>query len=109
MNNKLTYLKLQNWINEKFKELEIFDYEVFKVERTYYTSDAYESGAAKLNIWFKDIASNALPDPFNKSHFLCFYSLKELNEYLSNGQGLFLTFRDSRDCSLNNMEIGIIK
>lgn len=86
---RITAKKLIDWCNKEFERLEIKNYKVTDIFRTHYRLDDYECGACKLIVKFKDIN---LPDEhiINKGSFLCFYSMKEYEQYLKDGYQLYL-------------------
>ena len=51
---RLTYKKLIIWLNNKFQELEIKNYVVTDIARTYYSQNDYECGACRLMIYFEN-------------------------------------------------------
>jgi hypothetical protein len=101
---KLTYKYLILFINEQFKKFGIVDYEVTQIWRTYYRRDEYEAGASKMQIIFKN---NTLPTNHfaNFGHFMCFYSLRELEQQLKNGYELYLKF--DRFHILSNLQLDV--
>lgn len=104
---RLTVKKLINWLNEKFTQLQINEYEVIDIHRTYFNQNDYEGGACRLVITFKN---KKLSDdsPFSKGSFYCFYRIKELQWFLENGYELFL-LDNSRIGILSNFELDVRK
>ena len=84
---RITRKYLINWINEKFKELEIFEYEVYDVQPTGFSNQQIEGGAASLAIQFKTKDDNSY---FSKSTFYCFYRIKDLQKHIDEGWELWL-------------------
>lgn len=103
---RVTSKYLIKWVNDKFKELEINEYECCEVIRTHFTSDQYESGACFLYIKIREVENH---DICNK--FLCFYPMYSLQYYLDNGYELFLDFSKQRTIfiSLTDIEINVRK
>lgn len=83
---RVTRNYIKDWVNEKFKQLEILDFECYAVERTYFTQDQYESGACHLHINCKSISRDL------RVTFLCFYSIWYLQKEVNNGYELYLKF-----------------
>ncbi len=77
---------LKDWVNEKFKQLEISTYICIDVDRTYFRSHDYEAGACNLHIICKHVASE------RTFVFLCFYSISYLQRELNDGYELWLKF-----------------
>lgn len=105
---RLTANKLKDWVNEKFKELEIVNYECTEIQRTFYTQDQYEAGACRLNILFKD-RTLAVDHVANRHYFHCFYSLGYLQKAINNGYEMYLTYQFNAAHILNNLEIEVRK
>lgn len=103
---RLTSKKLIKWINEKFIELGINNYEVTSISRTRFNINDYESGACRLLIHFKD--RNYDYCLFNNKSFLCFYKISELEWYLKNGYNLFIK-DNSRQGFLTHFELDVCK
>lgn len=101
---RITAKYLQDWVNKKFEHLEITEYECYLVERTYFTTDQYESGATALYI---KIRSKGSDNPYLTGTMFCFYSMRTLTEYINNGYELFIKFK--RNASLNEAELDIRK
>ena len=104
---RLTSKKIIAWLNEKFNELGINDYEVTHILRTHFTQNDYECGACRLLIYFKN---KTLPDNhiLNNSSFLCFYKISELEWYIRNGYTLWLK-DNSRQGYLKHFELDVQK
>jgi hypothetical protein len=104
---RLTSKKLVKWLNEKFIELEIKNYEVTSILRTHFNQNDYECGACRLLIYFKD---KTLPDDhfLNNNNFMCFYKISELEWYLQNGYRLWLK-DNSRQGYLKHFELDVQK
>lgn len=85
---RLTKKKFISLLNEKFKELEIFGYEVIDLYSTRLRSDDYEAGAAKIVVTFQNI------DTKSTGHFFASYSLKEYEKYLNDGYEIVITFKN---------------
>jgi hypothetical protein len=104
---RLTYKKLIIWLNEKFKKLEIKNYVVTEIARTYYTMNDYECGACKLMIYFenKQLDKSHI---LHKSYFMCFYTIGQLQWFLENGYELCLTDKN-RDGIIKNFELDVRK
>ena len=95
---RITLKLLKDWVNWKFKQLQIKGYECVEVYRTYYTSDQYESGACKLRIKIKS----------NTNHFTffnCYYSITEIKDHLL--QGFELWLNPNKGYSINNFELDL--
>jgi hypothetical protein len=98
----MRYSDLVNWVNKEFERFEIYDYEAISAERTYHSQDAIEGGACRMLIFFKHKEFNG----FN-NYFLCFYTLKQLNEHLKSGYEMYLNF--DRNLILTNATIELRK
>lgn len=101
---RLTKAKLIKWINAKFKDYEIDDYEVYDIEQTRFRAQDYEAGAAALYIRFRNINDHNKMDLF-----LCTFKIKELEWYVNNGYELKLDFNQRKIFSLNNLELDVKK
>ena len=77
---------ISTYVNRELKELGI-KMQVDEVYRTRYTPQQYEEGASKINIRLLHINN---PSHLLATTVLCFYSMKELTEYLNNGYQLRL-------------------
>jgi len=99
---RITLKYIQQWLNDKFIELEITEYEIFSVERTHYREYDYEGGAARLVIGFRN-----KEDYRYFGYFNCFYSLRDIEQHLKNGYELHLKF--DRFGILSNCELDIRK
>lgn len=77
---------IKNWVNEKFKQLEIFNYECYEVNRTHFNQNDYECGACCLYIHCRHIESG------NATTFLCFYPIWYIQQEINNGLELWLKF-----------------
>ena len=104
---RLTSKKLVNWLNEKFLELGIKDYEVTQISRTHFNQNDYECGACRLLIHFKDKTLND-DHILNNRHFMCFYRISELEWYIKNGYKLWLK-DNSRQGYLTQFELDVQK
>lgn len=67
-------------MNQKFKELEINDYEVYDVVPTKFSADLLEGGACCLYIRFKKIGEPL--SHTNHGTFFSFYRMKDIDFYL---------------------------
>jgi len=97
---RLTKKKFISLLNEKFKELEIFGYEVIDLYSTRLRSDDYEAGAAKIVVTFQNIATKST------GYFYGSYSLKEYEEYLNNGYKIIFTFKNHLQI-LSNIDVDV--
>lgn len=102
---RFTNKKLIEWINNKFLDLEINEWEVFEIVNTRFRSHDYEGGACKLIIHFRHKTEESI---LSNSQFLSFYSIGELEDYCKNGYDLCLTF-GRRVYTLNNLELDLKK
>ena len=86
---RLTAKKIIVWLNTEFNRLNISKYEVYAIERTFYSQSDYEAGACRLVIKFKN---KNVDDDSIISHgtFNCYYRIMELQWYINNGYELFL-------------------
>ncbi len=106
---RVTRKYLINWINEKFKELEIFEYEVYDVEPTRFTGHLLEGGAACLFIRFRRIGDHSI---FASGNFYSFYRIYDIQNFLKNGYELWLNPNMGRygaPSPLNNWELDVRK
>ena len=102
---RVTGKYLTDWCNAKFKELEINDYVVTNVVSTKFSSDQIQGGACRLYILFKPIHY----EPIHQSIFLCFYSMKEIQDYI-NGKKYGkneLYIKLGRNFSMTELELDI--
>jgi hypothetical protein len=107
LSGRLTANKLVQWCNEQFKKFEIKNYEVTEISRTHFNQDAYENGACRLLVRFRD---KTMPEGshFSTGYFMCFYRLSEYQEYLNMGYSLYL--KDTSHFGLlKDMEIEVRK
>ena len=104
---RLTYKKLIVWLNIKFQELEIKNYVVTEIARTYYSQNDYECGACRLMIYFENKQLEKL-HILHKSNFMCFYTVSQLQWFLENGYELCLTDKN-RDGLIKNFELDVRK
>lgn len=106
LSGKLTKKKLIDWCNHKFTELENKDFEVYAIDNTRYTEREYESGAAFLNVRFRHKKDHSIDD-----FFLCFYRIKDYQEYLNNGYSLIFKFQNERGRMnlIQDLTIDVIK
>lgn len=97
---RITSKVLVEWLNWKFKELEINNYFVTEVVRTHFNIDQIEGGAARLYIRFKGVGDNSIG-----GYFLCFYTLKEIQSEIAKGCKLYLKI--GRFETLSNIELDL--
>lgn len=106
---RLTAKKLVEWLNKKFEQLDITEYEIIDVKRTYYTSDQYEGGACKQHIYFKNKGQN-IEHPSDLGTMMCFYNLKELEYYINNGWEMYFRVRNkfgNRFLIISDLELDV--
>lgn len=101
---RLTKAKLIKWINYEFQRVGIKEYEVYAIEQTRYRSVEYEAGAAFLHIRFRSITNHD-----HTGLFLCFYKIKQLEDYLKNGYSLTLQLDWRKGLTLTNLELEVCK
>lgn len=103
---RLTAKRLIEWVNEEFHKLGSSEIQVYEIERTHYTPDQYESGACRLHIRFRN---TSIPDGnlFASASFMCFFSIRELEEYIKAGYELFL--KSDRLGLYTNFELDVRK
>ena len=106
LSGRLTTKKLVKWVNEQFKNFEL-KYEVTEISRTHFNTDAYEGGACRLLVKFRNI-NMEVGSMCSTGYFMCFYKISEYEEYLKNGYELYLRDK-SRFGILNNFEIEVRK
>jgi len=104
---RLTAKKLVAWCNEQFSKLEIHNYEVIEITRSYFSSDHYENGACRLYVKFRDKRME-LGNMCSTGHFLCFYRLSEYQDYINQGYELYLK-DNGRFGSLKDFDIEVRK
>jgi len=108
---RVTKKTIIEWMNKKFDELEMFNFRVYDVERTRFTSDQYEGGAAKLYIRVRD--TNFPIDSYhNSTTLLCSYSMGELQDHLNHGFDLVLKCNwrhGTSSFSLSHLELELSK
>ncbi len=103
----LTYKTFVDFVNQEFKRLEINDFEAYKAERTYHRRGDYEAGACKMLVWFKPTGEDEDKVKI-KHYFMCFYFLKEYNEYRKKGYTLYLKFgNNSRFKLIKEVEVEV--
>lgn len=106
---RITRKYLINWINNKFKELEIVEYEVYDVEPTRFSSEQLQGGAASLFIRFKRKNDDSI---MSKGLFYSFYRIKDLQDHINNGWELYLNPNMGRygiPSPLNDWELDLRK
>lgn len=106
---RITRKYLINWINNKFKELEIFEYEVYDVEPTRFSGHLLEGGAACLFIRFKRKGDGSF---MAKGTFYSFYRIYDIQKHIENGWELWLNPNMGRygtPSPLNNWELDLRK
>lgn len=94
-----------SFLNQKFKELEINEYEVYDVVPTKFSADVIEGGACCLYIRFKKIGEPL--SHTNNGTFFSFYRMKDIDFYLKNGYEMFL--KSDRIGAISNFELDIRK
>lgn len=77
---------IKDWVNEKFKQLEIFDFECYEVSRTYFNQNDYECGACHLQIRCKRVETG------ESTTFFCFYPIWYIQKEINDGLELWLKF-----------------
>ena len=104
---RLTTAKLIDWVNFKFKELEILNFECYAISRTFFSQNDYECGACKLVIQYrnKSVDEKSL---ISTGTFVCYYRIKELEWFLKNGYELCLK-DNSRFGFISNFELDVRK
>jgi len=96
---RVTYKYLIKWCNDEFKRLEILDYEVVNVERTFHNQDAIEAGACRLIITFQHIETK------KSGYFLSFYTIGQIQRELKEGRKLHLKFDRSYILTKTELEV----
>ena len=104
--SRMTSKTFLHFINSEFKRLEMPEFEAFEVNRTRFRMSEYEAGACKLIVRIRD--KRFKDNELNRTSLLCFYSLKEYEEYLKSGYKMYLKFND-RNYMLNEAEIDVKK
>ena len=105
LSGRLTAKKLVNWCNEQFKKFEIHNYLVTEISRTHFNKDAYEGGACRLLVKYKNVKNEEL---HNYGYFMCFYTISEYQDYINAGYELCLK-NNNRFGLLNDLEINVRK
>lgn len=104
---RITRNYLVKWCNEQFEKLEIKEWVVTRVERTFHRPQDYENGAAHLLIFFE---RKALPKSPISHYFYCFYPIWYLQKAIDNGQEMYISFRThSSQMMINGLEINLRK
>ena len=102
---RITRKYLISFLNKKFKELEINEYEIYDVEPTRFAAELLEGGACCLYIKFKKIG-----EPLSYTNggvFYSFYRMKDIDFYLKKGYEMFL--KTDRLGTISNMELDLRK
>lgn len=102
---RVTSKKFVEWLNKKFEQLEINEYEVTEVYRTRHRVEDYEAGAARLIVTFRHKRE------YTTGTFLCFYSLSQYESYLLKGYKMILIFNNDRFGLnlLKDLEVDVVK
>lgn len=105
---RVTTKKLIEFMNKKFKELEMDRYEVVEIVRTRFTPDQYASGATKQYI---RVADKEFPE--HTATMYCDYTMQELTEYLDWGYILYIRIRPNtglaNSWTISNLELDVKK
>lgn len=107
LSGRLTAKKLVNWCNEQFKKFEIENYEVTEISRTHFNTDAYEGGAYRLLVKYRD-KNMEVGSICSTGYFMCFYRISEYQDYINNGYELYLK-NNGRFGLLKDLEIEVRK
>lgn len=103
---RITAKYLVDFVNKKFEQFEINDYEVYSIEPTRFNAHLIEGGAASLYIKFRK--KDSIKNLTNHGYFLCFYPMKHLQQYINSGEyELYINSKDSY--SISNFELDIRK
>lgn len=100
---RVTGKKLIEFLNQKFKDLEIDDYEIVEIVPTRYSSAAIEAGANKLQIKFQNKNDDSVFGFFGSS-----YGMKELENYIKMGYRIYLKSHP-RYLILSNLQLEVTK
>lgn len=101
---RITRKYLIEFLNKKFEEFEITQYEVYAVEPTRFSIHLLEGGAACLYIRFR--VKGESWSHTNHGTFFCFYRIKDLQWYVNNGYEIYLK---GDKYSLSNYELDVRK
>lgn len=103
---RVTSKYLIKWCNEQFEKFEINDFTVVEVVSTKYSQEQIQNGACRLHIRFTHKTSAN-----HVRHFLSFYSMKELQQYIDGVKwGKYeLYLKPDRMGILTNFELDVRK